>query len=106
MEDALMVLCWLSIAGPLLDSCRQVCRQSAGGGPLMEGILGNSITVQGVSYAYNESMTRVHIRRELRLDDAVSVCQFDHIVEMRQIVDETASPQLIGLNRRRNDMGM
>jgi len=40
MEDALMVLCWLSIAGPLLDSCRQVCRQSAGGGPLMEGILG------------------------------------------------------------------
>jgi len=39
-------------------------------------------------------MTRVHIRRELRLDDAVSVCQFDHIVEleMRQIVDETTSP--------------
>ena len=37
MEDALMAVCWLSIAGHLLDSCRQVCRQSAGGGPLMEG---------------------------------------------------------------------
>ena len=38
------------------------------------------------------TMTRLHIRRKLRLDDAVSVCQFDHIVEMRQIVDVKASP--------------
>ena len=44
------------------------------------------------------TMTRVHIRRELRLDNAGAVCQFDH-VEMRQIVDGTASPKVIDLKQ-------
>ena len=62
MEDALMVLCWLSIYGPLLDSCRQVCRQSAGGGPLMEGILGCHahmlLYTSGVNYNVNGNYTK------------------------------------------------
>ena len=40
MEDALMAICWLVTAGHLQHSCRQFCRHNAGGGPLMEGILG------------------------------------------------------------------
>jgi len=40
MEDALMAVCWLVTAGHLQHSCRQFCRHNAGGGPLMEGILG------------------------------------------------------------------
>ena len=42
MEDALMAVCWLVTAGHLQHSCRQFCRHNAGGGPLMEGILGHS----------------------------------------------------------------
>ena len=35
-----MAVCWLVTAGHLQHSCRQFCRHNAGGGPLMEGILG------------------------------------------------------------------
>jgi len=47
MEDALMAVCWLVTAGHLQHSCRQFCRHNAGGGPLMEGILGQHVE-QGV----------------------------------------------------------
>ena len=43
MEDALMAVCLLVTAGHLQHSCRQFCRHNAGGGPLMEGILGQSL---------------------------------------------------------------
>ena len=39
MEYVLISVCWLVFAGDLLDSCRQCCQQSTGGGPLMEGVL-------------------------------------------------------------------
>ena len=40
MEDALIAVCWHVTAGHLQHSCRQFCRHNAGGGPLMEGIVG------------------------------------------------------------------